>query len=141
MRIISSALRLAWSGVVVAFISAQAPIASALIHPAIITGEVRVIPPERSKAVSGHPKKHTPQEFEVKVPLTIENVQSEKVVRRKTIMTDTKFVLSIAPGSYRVSAQIGAPLVGPRPKKCGPQRRVDARSGRQVFVSLLCVVV
>lgn len=131
-------LRLVLSMVVVASAFGQTPIASAFTHPATIAGEVQVIPPERSH--NRRLKKHTAQKVRVEVPLTVEDVQSGKVVWRKTILTDTKFVLSVAPGSYRLSAQLGAPLVGPRPKKCGPLV-VNARPSRRVVVRLYCVVV
>jgi hypothetical protein len=138
MRIMSKALRLVLATVVVVSVLGQTPIASAFTRPATIAGEVRVIPPGRHHR---HPKRHAPQKFRVKVPLTVEDIRTGKVVRRKTILTDTKFVLSIAPGTYRISTQLGAPLIGPLPKKCGPPCVVNARPGRRVVVTLSCVLV
>src|SRR5580693_4827858 len=106
MGVMRKALRLVLPTVVVASALSQATIVSALTRPATIAGEVQVIPPERPN--NRHPTKHASQKVRVKVPLTVEDVRSGKIVRRKTVLTDTKFVLSIAPGSYRLSAQLGA---------------------------------
>jgi hypothetical protein len=138
MGIMRKALRLVLPTIVAASALGQTPIASALTRSSTIVGEVRVIPPERHH--KRHQKKHAPQKVMVKVPLTVEDVRSGKVVRRKTVLTDTKFVLSITPGAYRVSAKLGAPLIGPLPKECGPLV-VNARAGRRVVVKLYCVVV
>jgi hypothetical protein len=136
MSVMSRVLRAALL-VIAASVVAQAPVIAAGTRPAVIVGEVRVIPP--APPPGAHAEKG--QKFRVKVPLLVESVRSEKVVRRKTVVTDTRFVLEITPGVYRVSSELGAPLVLPQPKKCGRPAKVDARPGRRVFIRLTCVLV
>lgn len=115
----------------------QTSITSALSSKASIAGEVRLVtsggPPMRVKRL--------PRPISASVPVTLENRRTGKIVLSKSIKTNTKFVLRVAPGAYRISAQIGPPVVNPRPRRCGLPSRVSVHPGKQASVMLVCSVI
>jgi hypothetical protein len=110
--------------------------ALAALRRTSISGEVQLFQPQLPP--TGNRRNHKPQPLRVKLPLTIEEMGTGRIVRSKTIVTDTRFTLSIAPGVYRVSAKIGPPTVNPLPRNCGLPRTVKANPGRPTFVRLHC---
>jgi hypothetical protein len=113
--------------------------ALAALRRASISGEVQLFQPQL--APTGNRKNHKPQPLRVKLPLTVEDMRTGRIVQSKTIVTDTRFTLSIAPGVYRVSAKIGPPTVNPLPRNCGLPRTVKTHPGKPTFVRLHCNLV
>lgn len=116
----------------------QVPITSALSSKASIAGEVRLV-------TSGGPhirmKERRPRPISTSVRVTLEDQLTGKIIVSKKVRTNTKFVLSVLPGTYRVSAQIGPPVVNPRPRECGLPRQIKVRPSRQALVMLACGVI
>jgi hypothetical protein len=113
---------------------------SASSPPAKILGEVHVNGPERPNIKDGEIERRAPAPFRVRVALTVEARASRKVIRRMTVTSDTRFAVAVAPGTYRVRAEIGPPTVNPVPRPCGTPRLLTTHTGHPAFVKLSCDV-
>jgi hypothetical protein len=102
-----------------------------------IVGEVRVISPARPRRSRSLDRDGSA--LRVPVPLTISDPRTGVPLERARVVTGRRFAIPIPPGTYRVSAQIGPPIVNPRPRSCGAEV-VRARLRRDGRVLLYCTL-
>lgn len=132
-------------------------LAAALLLAAVMAGPAASASPPRSGATIagtvavGRPETRRSRErlrarHERAAPLRahaaviVRDERSGAVVLRATVITNTTFVLVLAPGVYRVAARIGPPLVNPSPRSCGAAHVVRAQGSRRVFVAFACTL-
>ncbi len=118
-----------------------AAIASATGARATISGEIRVARPEtRASRERLRARHERAAPLRAQAALSVLDAQTGAIVRRETVVTNTTFVLVLAPGVYRIAARIGPPLVNPSSRSCGVPRIVRAQAARRAFLTLSCTL-
>jgi len=129
-----------------ALLLAAVPCAHAMVAPtpgarATIAAVVKVGRPETRQSRARLRARHeTPAPLRARASLTVVAKATGAFVLHESVTTNTTFVLSLAPGVYRISAQIGPPLVNPSPRSCGQPRVVAARAHRRAVVAFSCTL-
>lgn len=125
----------------VAAILSAATIASATGASATISGKVEVARPEtRGSRERLRARHERAAPLRAHAAVIVSDARTGALVRRATVITNTTFALALAPGAYRVSAQIGPPLVNPSLRACGATRAVRAQAGRRAFLRFTCTL-